>query len=260
VRITLGDVPAAQVGSPDVVVELDIVGEPDVTIAPSIEADTSIFVDRLSVRLSTARRNVQLRYTIDGSQPTSASPIATSAITLTQSATVRAQAYRGTAAVSGVTTAGFTRVVARPAAQVTGAVPGLAYKFVEGDFKRLPDFGVTTALRSGTVTNFDLSPRTRETQFAFEFQGFIDVPSTGVYKFFVKSDDGSRLWVDDELVVDHDGLHGAVERSGAAALEKGLHPLRVAMFQQSGGLELGVSWSGPGIQKQPVPARVLRRK
>jgi len=44
------------------------------------------------------------------------------------------------------------------------------------------------------------------------------------------------------------------------ALEQGLHPLRVAMFEQSGGFELGVSWSGPGLQKQPVPARVLRRK
>jgi hypothetical protein len=97
-------------------------------------------------------------------------------------------------------------------------------------------------------------------QFAFEFQGFIDVPATGVYRFYIRSDDGSRLWLDDVLTVDNDGLHSSRELSSAVALEKGLHPLRVAMFEQSGGFELGVSWSGPGLQKQPVPARVLRRK
>jgi alpha-L-fucosidase len=259
-RIALGDTPAGTASAPDVVVELDIAGEPDVTIPPSIEADAPIFVDTLTVRISTARRNVQLRYTVDGSQPTAASPVATAAITLRQSATVRARAYRGATAVSGVTDAAFARVTPRPAAQVTAAAPGLDYKVVEGDFKSLPDFGVAKPSGSGTVATFDLTPRTREVQFAFEFQGFVDVPATGVYRFYLRSDDGSRLWLDDVLVVDNDGLHSSRELSSAVALEKGLHPLRVAMFEQSGGFELGVSWSGPGIQKQPVPPRALRRK
>ena len=259
-RIALGNMPAGAIQASDVVVELDIAGEPDVTIPPSIEADAPIFVDALSVRVLTARRNVQVRYTVDGSQPTGLSPVAAGAITLTQSATVRAQAYRGTTPVSGVTEAAYTRVTPRPAVRVTGAVPGLDYTFVEGDFKLLPDFAAAKPSGSGTVATFDLTPRTREMQFAFEFQGFIDVPATGVYRFYIRSDDGSRLWLDDALAVDNDGLHSSREVSSAVALEQGLHPLRVAMFEQSGGFELGVSWSGPGLQKQPVPARVLRRK
>jgi alpha-L-fucosidase len=259
-RIALGDMPNGADRAPDVVVELDIAGEPDVTIAPAIDADASIFVDTLDVRVSTARRNVHVRYTTDGSQPTATSPVAIGAITLTQSATVRAQAYRGDTPVSGVTDAAFARVTPRPALRVTGVVPGLDYKVVEGDFQRLPDFDVAKPSRSGTVATFDLTPRTREMQFAFEFRGFIDVPATGVYHFYVRSDDGSRLWLDDVLVVDNDGLHSSRELSNAVALEKGLHPLRVAMFEQSGGFELGVSWSGPGLSKTPVPAGVLHRK
>ncbi len=259
-RIALGEAPAGATPAPDVVVELDIAGEPDVTIPPAIDADASIFVAMLDVRISSARRNVQLRYTVDGSQPTGASPVATGPITLTQSATVRAQAYRGTTPVSGVTDAAFTRVTPRASVQVTGLVPGLTYKVVEGDFKVLPEFAAAKPSRSGTVADFDLAPRTRETQFAFEFEGFIDVPATGVYHVYLRSDDGSRLWLDDALVVDNDGLHSSRELSSAVALEKGLHSLRVAMFEQSGGFELGVAWSGPGFQKQPVPARVLRRR
>jgi len=259
-RIALGDPQGGAAQPIDVVVELDIAGDPDVTIPPAIDADASIFVDSLSVRFSTARRNVQVRYTVDGSQPTAGSPTATGPITLTQTATVRVQAYRGTTPVSGVTDAAFTRVTPRPAVRVTGVVPGLDYKVVEGDFQRLPDFDAATSSRSGTVATFDLTPRPREMQFAFEFRGFIDVPAAGVYHFYVRSDDGSRLWLDGALVVDNDGLHSSRELSNVVALEKGLHPLRVAMFEQSGGFELGVSWSGPGLPKQPVPAGVLHRK
>jgi alpha-L-fucosidase len=186
--------------------------------------------------------------------------VATGPITLTQSATVRAQAYRGTTPVSGVTEAAYERVTPRLAAKVTAAGPGLDFKVVEGDFKVLPDFAAARPSRSGTAAGFDLTPRTREMQFAFEFQGLVDVPATGVYRFYLRSDDGSRLWLDDVLVIDNDGLHSSKELSSAVALEKGLHPIRVAMFEQSGGFELGVSWSGPGIPKQLLPARVLRRK
>jgi alpha-L-fucosidase len=256
-RLAIGAAPAPSSASPDVVVELDIAGEPDVTIAPAIEADAPIFVDALDVRVSTARRNVQVRYTVDGSQPTA---VVTGAIRLTESATVRVQAYRGTTPVSGVTQAAYTRVTPRAAARVEGTSPGLAYRVVEGDFQRLPDFDAAKPSRTGTVAGFDLSPRTRETQFAIEFQGLIDVPATGVYRIYLRSDDGSRLWLDDALAVDNDGLHSSRELSSAVALEKGLHPIRVAIFEQSGGFELGVSWSGPGLSKGPVPAAALRRK
>jgi len=259
-RIDVGARPAE--ASPiDAVVMLDVAGEPDVTIPPSIEADAPIFVDTLTARAATARRNVELRYTTDGAPPTATSPLVPAkGITISQTATVQVQAYRGSRAVSPVTSASFTRVAPKAAAGSLAISPGLSYVVVEGDFNKLPDFATATPSASGTIDTFDLKPRTRELQFAFDFRGFIDVPATGVYRFYLRSDDGSRMWIDDTLVVDNDGLHSSRELSAAVALEKGLHPLRVAMFEQSGGFELGVAWSGPGFAKRPVPASVLRRK
>ena len=44
--------------------------------------------------------------------------------------------------------------------------------------------------------------------------GFLDVPSTGDYAFSTASDDGSRLWIDEELVVANDGHHGVMGQKG----------------------------------------------
>ena len=235
-------------------------GEPDVTIPPSIEAPAAIFVDALDVRITTARRNVQLRFTVDGSQPTPSSPLVNGAIRLTSTGTVRARAYRGPRSVSPVVEATFTRAAAQPATVVAGTMPGLLYDLFEGAFSKLPEIEPLKPVGGGTVSGFILNPRRQDTNFAFRFTGFIDVPVTGVYRFFLRSDDGSRMWMDGALLVDNDGLHGAQERWADIALEKGLHPVVVGMFQQSGDFALGVSWSGPGLAKQVVPASALRHK
>jgi len=239
-----------------------VAGEPDVTIPPVIEASAPIFVDTLGVRVATTRRNVQVHYTIDGKEPSGSSPLVPAGgITLTASAIVQVRAFRGPKPVSPVVSAEFRKVLPKLASVPAGQLEqGLRYVTVEGDFQKLPDFSALTPAKTGTVTTLDLTPRTRESQFAFEFDGFVDVPATGVYTFYLRSDDGSRLWLAAALLVDNDGLHSSRELPAAVALEKGLHPIRIGMFEQSGGFELGLLWSGPGLQKQPVPASAFRRK
>jgi alpha-L-fucosidase len=244
---------------PDDVYALDIVGEPDVTIPPSINSNAPIFVGKGEVRVTSSRTNVQLRYTIDGSDPTADSPEVTGLVTLTQTATVKARAFRGPRAVSGVTAATFTRVPPRPAAQLAGVQPGLDVDIVEGEFSVLPAFAPAQIVRTTTAPAFDLSARPRDTAFALRYRGYIRAHETGVYTFAVTSDDGSRLWIGDTLVVDNDGLHGAKPAWGSVALQAGWHPITVAMFQATGGLELSVAWHGPGLFTQPPAAGVLGR-
>ncbi len=45
---------------------------------------------------------------------------------------------------------------------------------------------------------------------------------------------GSRLVIGDEVVIDHDGFHGATERAGAIALAAGFHPLSIDFFHAGG--------------------------
>jgi hexosaminidase len=59
-----------------------------------------------------------------------------------------------------------------------------------------------------------------------------------MYEFSLTSDDGSTLSLGSGVIVDNDGLHGAEERTGMAALRAGPHALTVRYFQAGGGAEL----------------------
>jgi signal transduction histidine kinase len=73
--------------------------------------------------------------------------------------------------------------------------PGLQANAYEGNWLNVPDFELLTPLKSGIVTNFTLDLRTRDPRIALQFNGFIDVPADGSYRFSTSSDDGSILWI-----------------------------------------------------------------
>jgi hypothetical protein len=70
--------------------------------------------------------------------------------------------------------------------------------------------------------------------------------ATGTYTFRLRSDDGSELFIDDQLVIDNDGLHGAQDKDGSVQLTAGMHALRVNFFEAGGDQELRLSWKRPG--------------
>jgi alpha-L-fucosidase len=243
----------------DSVVVLDVVGRPDVNLAPTISAAADIFTDALVVSITLDRDNVEIHYTLDSRPVTALSPLVAGSVVLSSTVVVNARAYRAGLPVSPQVSRLFRKVVPRPAAPITNPEPGLRFECVEGDFQSLPDFGAVKPAASGTAAGFDLSKRTREAQFALRFRGYVRVPKPGVYTFFVLSDDGSKLWIGDTPIVDNDGVHSAREASGSVALAAGLHPIAVAMFERSGGFDLAVSYSGPGLARQPIPAAALYR-
>ncbi|MEQ9406162.1 MAG: PA14 domain-containing protein [Fuerstiella sp.] len=94
-------------------------------------------------------------------------------------------------------------------------------------------------------------------KFALRFTGLVTAPKTGKYTFFIASDDGSRIYVDDKLLVNNDGLHGMTEKKGSVELTAGPHALVVTYFDNGGGDGLNVAWSGPGFRKQKIAAEAL---
>lgn len=94
-------------------------------------------------------------------------------------------------------------------------------------------------------------------EFALRFTGSITVEKTGEYTFATASDDGSRLYIGDELVVNNDGLHGMVKVQGTIELPAGSHPIMVTYFDNGGGDGFEVTWSGPGFSEQPIPTSAL---
>ncbi|NEE53918.1 hypothetical protein G3M55_56125, partial [Streptomyces sp. SID8455] len=85
-----------------------------------------------------------------------------------------------------------------------------------------------------------------EDRFVSQVTGNIDVPEDGSYAFRLTSDDGSRLLIDDQLVIEHDGLHGADPKDGTVTLTAGHHSLRIDHFDRTGGQQITLAWQPPG--------------
>jgi hypothetical protein len=94
---------------------------------------------------------------------------------------------------------------------------------------------------------------------AARYEGRIFLPESGVYTFGTSSDDGSLLYVDGQLVVNSDGLHGATLRVGTATLTAGYHQLDVRMFENGGAASLIAYYAGPGVPLQVIPATAFLR-
>ena len=77
---------------------------------------------------------------------------------------------------------------------------GLDYRCYEGDWSWLPDFDQLPVVKTGNIANFDLRSQTRETFVGLVFNGWIKVLKPGTYTLWTRSDDGSRLYLDDLLL------------------------------------------------------------
>lgn len=135
---------------------------------------------------------------------------------------------------------------------------GVNYAYYEDTtWTALPDFDALTPDATGTSSNFNISVAQRADDFAIRFTGYIEVMTEGTYTFYTTSDDGSQLYINSQLIVDNDGLHGVVEESGTITLTPGRHPITVDYFEDAFGQELTVNYSGPNITKNPIPNSVL---
>lgn len=94
--------------------------------------------------------------------------------------------------------------------------------------------------------------RTEPDAFALRFTGMLQVPKTGKYTFYIASDDGSRLYIDNTLLINNDALQGMAEKSATVELLAGAHPFIVTYFDNGGGDGLEVTWSGPDFSKQKI--------
>ena len=142
-------------------------------------------------------------------------------------------------------------------AGTTASVPGLRYDYYEEALTSLPRFERLHAVAEGIASQINLSATKREDNVALRFQGNIVLPADGEYTFFVVSDDGARLMIDDKPVLENDGVHSATEGKGSIVLTRGEHALKVIYFNGTGERALNAYWQGPGFARQEIPAAVL---
>ncbi len=218
----------------------------------------AFFVGSDTITLAADPANAVIRYTLDGSNPGPSSPVYAGPVTLKRTTTLKARAYSKEIPETNLFAMTFTRLEpVAPVANPGALVPGIRCDLYTGSWDALPDFTKLTPVKSEVATTIAFPRGVPADRFGLRFTGFIDIPKDGAYTFYSASDDGSRIYIGDRLVVDNDGLHGPDEVSGGIALLAGKHPITVVFFEKDGGEALTVQYDGPGIVKQAIPAERL---
>ncbi len=242
------------------VVALDVRGTPIVYETPRIVADAPFLVKELPVEIVVRSKDLEIRYTLDGSDPTGSSPLYAGPIRITGTTTVRARAFHAGQKVSAAVERLFPRLEPLPAVGGRHTMPGLRLQHFKGNWDEIPDLIELEPdeIELETIPQVELPASSRsEEYFALRLTGFIDVPSDDVYRFELASDDGAQLWIDGDCAVDNDGLHSVAARSGASPLAQGFHAFEVRYFNKTGGADLSLAWGRPGEKLVPLPASVL---
>ena len=158
---------------------------------------------------------------------------------------------------SGLTSLDEERMSYLPATTTKAGKPGVAYTYYEGKFKSTADVLKAQPVKEGTFRNFTIKEAAADDHFGYQFRSLINIPEKGVYKFHIYSDDGARLFIDDQEVIDNDGSHSAGEATGKVALEKGFHEIRVIYFEDYMGQALEIGITGKNLPKQVLPDEML---
>ena len=137
---------------------------------------------------------------------------------------------------------------------------GLKYDYYTGTFQQLQDLElakpINSGIHEGAVSSEKWKSKT-ERYIGLKFDGYIYIPETANYTISTLSDDGSKLFIDNELVVNNDGIHWLNEAYGVVKLEKGFHKININYFDQIGGTTLTCHIQEEGKQKQEINASQL---
>jgi len=100
----------------------------------------------------------------------------------------------------------------------------------------------------------------RKTNWGTRLEGFVEIKEDGYYAFGTSTDDGSKLYIGNQLLINADGLHGAEDHSGIVPLQKGFYPIRMDYFQKEGGMHIDLIYVTPsagGPKPKQIPPEFL---
>jgi hexosaminidase len=212
----------------------------------------------VTVELSNGISGSKIFYTLDGGEPGERSDLYTGPLTLDLSEERQMKAVtvmpggRKSAVMSGL----FRQADFKEAHKPETVIQGIRFGLYKGIFDSALDIR-GRADTAGTVETIRIPAGAPAENFGLIMEGYLSVPEEGIYTFFTGSDDGVLLYIDDELIVDGDKLHHGITNEGPAAMKAGLHRISVRYFQRLYRQSLTVSWEGPGVTRETIPAGAL---
>jgi predicted alpha/beta superfamily hydrolase len=208
--------------------------------------------------------NPNLRYTLDGTEPTINSPVCKEQIEIKKPCTIKVKSvssnYKNVPTVTRVFSEGEYM---NGQASVENLKQGLKYSYYEGVWDSVPDFSKLTPKKTGTTETLDLNFALKKDSFGVRFEGYLHITKKDLYDLWIVSDDGSKVYLNNELLFDNDGLHSAdTPVVKAIPLNPGYYPLRIDYFERTGdqSVTLGSATVGKKMQALPLPKEMLMYK
>ena len=205
--------------------------------------------------------NANLRYTTDGTEPTVNSPLCKQRIKINKPCTLKVKSvasnYKNIPSVTRIFSAGEYM---NGLPSVENLKPGLKYSYYEGVWDSVPDFSKLTAKKTGTTDKIDLSFALKKDSFGVQFEGYLHITKKGLYYLWIVSDDGSKTYLNNQLLFDNDGLHSADNPIvKLVPLNPGYYPVRIDYFERTGDQSITLGWvvGKKNIQALPIPKEML---
>ncbi|HEY0461420.1 MAG TPA: family 20 glycosylhydrolase [Pyrinomonadaceae bacterium] len=198
-------------------------------------------------------------YTLDGSEPTEKSNLRTEpfidvTIKRGEKVDLKTIVVLPNGRKSMVYTATFLGREALPAVDVKDSEAGATFRTYAKNYTSVDEIKPEDAENSGLAKTLALmqfrEKLSESATFAVEFEGYFNAPKDEIYEFNLDADDGAALWIDDEKVVNNDGIkEKSAAQSGMIPLKKGYHRFVLKYFKGAGKWSLGLRW---GIKGQPL--------
>ena len=216
----------------------------------------SVFVKDAVLKVENPLKDKTIHYTKDGSTPTTKSPVLTgNSLAINQPTSLKFALFSSGGAQSK---GDIYTVNYKPSTFATAIKsPEKLESGLSCDFYNQPIDKVAKIAgkpdQQFLVNNINVPKEAKAPQFGLKYNGFIEVPETGIYTFNLTCDDAGMLYIADRLVIDNEGPHSPIEKSGQVALKKGLHPFRLDFVEGGGGYTLLLQYTMDGCNAKDIP-------
>ncbi len=222
------------------------------TVLPYAVTSDEYFLDKTTVTLKCDDKEAKIYYTIDGSRPTEQTLAYTSPVVLNKSTNLRFVAYKAGVLPSVPVSIKVNKLEFEGFKNYEGSgifKKGLNYKYYHAHVMEVNDLDKLTPIETGIIPNLTIEQRKREDYIGYIWSGFLDIPRDGVYTISIKVNDRCTLYLDGK-----EFLHGGFK---TIALRKGKYKIDEKYFQLGAKKSNIVSWKGPGIEEQEIPASAM---